>query len=424
MKKINRLLISLEAISFQKDEKFFLALTKAFTDFRTTERTKADITQLNLLLSDIVRKHTRISTVFEVNKRTSIGAWVIPPTIDRNNPLVAAYSKAMDNRSYQGALIIRRQLNNVGYVDLQKGTVHGIYEKVLTAIQLSTGFLMTDTMEVEEQAAAVLHEVGHIFTYFEYLGTHIKMNYALSSVTAAVMGTNDHQRRVQILEDLSHTEGYSFDINAAAEIKDGVTLQTILIGEGLKKVRSELGSDIYDLKGAEYLADQYAARQGAARANVTGLTKTSMYGSSLSLRSNGTFMIVEAIKAVVWLTASAVTLGGAAWVTVIYGVIANPIADSYDTPKDRFTRIKHQVIEALKDPENTPERRKALLEDLEVIERIEDTVSNRRTLFEYIFTNIVPSHKKQWKQQVLQQELEAIAANPLFIASAKLQSRA
>lgn len=424
MKKIKRLLISLEAISFQKDEKFFLALINAFTEFRTTERTKADIDKLNLLLSDIVRKHTRISTLFEVNKRKSIGAWVIPPTIDRNNPLVAAFAKAMDGHSYQGMLIVRRRMDSIGYVDLHKGTVHGIYEKVMTAIQLSNGFLMTDVMDVEEQAAVVLHEVGHIFTYFEYLGTHVKMNYALSSVTAEVMRTNDHQRRVQILEDLSHVEGYSFDINAAAEIKDGITLQTILIGEGLKKVRSELGSDIYDLKGAEYLADQFAARHGAARANVTGLTKTAMYGSSLSLRSNGTFVIVEAIKAVVWLTASTATLGGAAWVTIIYGIIANPVADRYDTPKDRFTRIKHQVIEALKDPENSPERRKALLEDIEVIERIEETVTNRRTLFEYIFTNIVPSHKKQWKQQVLQQELEAIAANPLFIASAKLQSRA
>ncbi len=417
MKLPNNYIASLEAIAFQFDEKFYSDLVGVINELRKGELSQATLDSCGF--AKVVYDHTNITIIPHLEDRPEINARTQTPSIDKNHPLLVLKSRTGTN--FHGQLVIKYVKEKLGWVDLAKSRVHGFYSKLGFHMFLYKGLLDPSNSD-EEVASLLLHEVGHIMTYFEYLGTVGITNYALATTAMAMVEAPDRTTKVRIIEE--GIDGLGLDVNTDDLIQatDPEVVQVILSDAFVRKQRSVLGSDIYDMTGWEFLSDQFAVRHGAGRALVTIMDKVAKESSPFSYSSNANFLAMEAIKLSVFLISNYFTAGISTIFYVMIGIFFNPMSDLYDTPRDRTTRIKLQVTEALKDKKLTTQQRQRYLDDLLVIENIESTIKNRRSLFQFILTSLIPTYRRQWQQTVVQKKLEELANNSLFVSAAKLKN--
>jgi hypothetical protein len=423
--------VAQEAIDFQLDRKFFLALVEECTkgiaayndvDIKKDRVNKEIVNTLNENLSRIIQIHTGIDANLTVELVDTLNAYVRPPLITRGHPLVTELWRFEKELSKDAESIIRgaKNLLQVGWVDLKHGMVHGIYQKFEVPITVFAGCFKK--MTAEEIAAIILHEVGHAFVYFEYLGSAVTRNFAMAAISQAILKSDTHERKVVLIKKATQELNLNnIDPELGARVKDINELQVLLVNSEVQRLRSELGSDVYDVKGWEYLADQFAARQGASAHVVSAIDKIHKHYGDGSRLSTASFIILEIVKLIWFIGISMASFGFVGALIIMLGVLVSPITDVYDKPRDRFKRIRQQVVEALKDVTNTQTQNRQLLDDLEAIDETIRYMEQRLTLFEFIFVNIIPKHRKQYNQQLLQKELEQIAMNDLFVASAKLK---
>jgi hypothetical protein len=64
--------------------------------------------------------------------------------------------------------------------------------------------------------------------------------------------------------------------------------------------------------------------------------------------------------------------------------------------------------------------KKRTLADIEAMEKVMSQIEDKREWREYIATTIIPVYRKYRKTKLLQQQLEQLASNPLFVRSAEL----
>ena len=109
---------------------------------------------------------------------------------------------------------------------------------------------------------------------------------------------------------------------------------------------------------------------------------------------------------------------------LILFMMGNPLWDVYDSPADRIVRIRRETLGELKNQKIDPKRRKTLLEDIEAMDRMLEGMKDRRTFYERVWILLSSTARSGTRQQRIQQELESLANNDLFLASAKLKELA
>jgi hypothetical protein len=164
----------------------------------------------------------------------------------------------------------------------------------------------------------------------------------------------------------------------------------------------------------EALADQYATRMGAGRDVATGLAKLYRGGFNISFRSLPMYLAMEAFKLIAIVNP----------VIFLALVLLDSPSELYDTPGDRFKRIRNQVAENLREPDLSKDDIARLNEDLRVLDDMIKTVNDRRQLINVIWDTVSPQSRKDRNQRLLQQNLEELAANDLFIAAVNLKQLA
>lgn len=413
----NNYFVSVEAIAFQTDEKLYKEMIAAIANLRS-----GDITEKRLVecgLTQAINARTNITLIPHLDSDTVINAKIQPPSIDKNHPLLQL--KGRNGANFHGSIVIKYVKEKIGYVDLATSKVHGAYAKLGFHMFICAGLLDKNNTD-EEVASLLLHELGHIYTYFEYLGTVVSTNYAMATAVAEALGVTNKPKRVEILSDIIDELKLDVNANELADETNAETVQIVLSDAFVKKQRSMLGSDIYDMTGWEFLSDQFAVRHGAGRALVTILDKAYRNSGYSSYRANSSFLAMEALKVATMISAHILTAGVTSIFYILVAIFYNPMSDVYDRPRDRTSRIKLQVIEALKDPNLSRPNRERYIDDLKVIEQIESEMKNRRTVFQFVCTTLVPSVRRQWKQTVLQKKLEDLSSNPIFVSAAKLNN--
>lgn len=446
------LTVSQEAISFQKEEKFFKELVSISEDLKVTvdkvyrekaRRKKEENTNDTVVVkapvsfddvSDDVRTDyedrfvktisdfTFMDVTFQISSEPYANAYIEFPKVTRGHPLLMEAWRWERELYKDGEAVVSRakEFVNVGWVDLEKAQVHGVYRKINSKIVISEGLVMQ--MTPSEIAAVILHEVGHGFYYFVSIGHMVTRSFALAAIAEATLNISDNNRKVALLSKARKDMDLNvLDPEYASQIKSKEELQVVLINCDKQRIRSEYGCDLYDLRGFEYLADQFAARQGASVHLATGLKKLYNVNDSTAF---GTFryIIFELIKLIYIIFASILTWGALLIVVILVGVCNNPLTSVYDDPKRRIINIRQQLIEAIKDKTNSKNRKLALLADIDVIDEVMSDMHSRLTWYEFIFVNLVPSNRKEWNQLLLQKELEKLAYNDLFRVSSKLST--
>lgn len=447
---------SVEAISHQVDDKLFLALAEAFENNTSPK-------QLAKIIPDIISEHTGILTEFHVDDSDHPNAWVYPPDLNKNHPFYNEFARSWYSNE-DAAKLFRTERAKVltASIDRKTSMVSGPFTKVVCPIYVSKGLLSGTFAEMrydsdEEQtrqkdeiesrvqygtrftakevAAIVMHEIGHVFSYFESLADTITTNWVIDAATQALFKTDDQVVRIQVVRDVEDV--LQIKLGDATKVADGITdpesFHVLVLSECEKASRSRLGAHIYDLRSWESASDQFASRHGASLSLATALDKMyrlygvdDRYGKIVhwigqivqTLTVLG--LILAAIASIVFKTAFAV-VGMIYLLLVTLSAFINPFDDIYDPHKFRLGRIRQDVISRLKTHNLPKEYVVKTIKELDQLETILKDVQHHETLWRKIWVFCSSSTRKQRDRMTVQQELELLANNELFITAARLR---
>lgn len=416
--------LGLESIDFQ-DRFLCDALTAEFMkirelpykDFNTIDET--DPESPHARLKAVVQQHTKLNIVFDLKHQ---GPSVSFPKVDRNHPLLNAMRRQFTD-SKDGLKIIKEAGGRAhGAVNLKTGYVSGVFTEIESTIYLPLGLLYDKKFSPEEIAAITLHEIGHVFVYFEFLTRLVTTNQVMAGISRALDKTSTQKEREVIL--LSAREALrikNFDIEELSKTTDRRVVEAVLVSNVVRESRSELGSDIYDENSYEYLADQYATRYGAGRYLVTSLDKLYKSSWSMGTRSLPAYIFIEGVKLALLVASIGVTavVGPVGLITAIYFVLIPGLADSqldamYDRPKIRLKRIRNQLVERQKLKDLPAEQHEDIKEDIRLIDDTLKDYNTRVQVLGLLAMHVFGIGKERFDAERLQQELESIAANDLF----------
>lgn len=408
---------ALEAIDFQGTG-LFDALTEAFGKLRNSKvfDTKA-IKAVDI--PGIVFSWTGMTISFDIVTELGLNAMLLIPGVDKNHPFIDNEYRSRWSMQI-GPAMIRAMGGAVhGSVNLETGKVSGIYSKIQGDIVMGSYMLSSKIMSDKEIAAIMCHEVGHLFTYFELMRQVVRTSAIISATAKACVEIDDPKVRLDCLKAAEEVLG--IDVRDADKIANSVKavrneyVQTILITNHAAKARSESGLNMYDYRSCEQIADQWAQRQGAGAALVTGLDKIYRLSANPQTLTTPMWIIMEVMKLIGWLVVNLFT-GFTPLLILVFGVQVK----IYDDPKDRIIAIRRQMNDVLKDDKLPAKAKQSILDDIEQLKEVEKTYNDRQTLFQWINANLNIYSKATYDQQKVQKELETLLNSDLYAQAAAL----
>lgn len=409
---------ALESISVQNG-RLFQELTLAIGKLRKGDSYTTEAI-LDSDIMNIVRDYTGMRIAFHVDANYG-HACIQLPALDRNHPFVDGYWKAYGHFE-TGAQIIRAMKGQIkGSVDRTNSKVGGIYSEIQADIYFGKSFLQGKMYSDGELAAVLLHELGHLYTYFEYLGTTVFSSHVIAAAAKAVMEIEDQAERAVVLKEAQQVLGVEIPdtdrLSMTPKAARSYATQTVLISAYAEKSRSEMGTNVYDARSCEQLADQFATRHGAGKELVTALDKLYRSYSHRSTLSMAEHVILEVGKMILFLCGLfLLTIPLVLWL-----LVSNPTRKIYDDPQARVRLVRQQLNEELKEKGLPDSRRVALLSDIAICEEIEGSLDDKRTVLEFIWTTVMPSGRAAANQELVQKQVEDLLNNQLFVMSAKLK---
>lgn len=425
MKRLKMKAFGNEAIHFQSGL-FHTDLTMAVGRLRNAKKEK-DIDEACLSIEKIIKEHTGIIiTVFVAKGLYNLN--VLIPKVDKNHPLMYDFFKqSIDFTDGLAAIhaLNKVNLDAISTIDRKTGRVYGILADVNYEMNIGEAILASSALTDAEIAAMVLHEVGHLFAYFEYIGYTYKANLVMNATTRAFRDQPEPDKRKVILNDAERMLGEKFeDKEKLSKAKNSETLEAVFITNTIQRMRSELGYNMYDIRSWEQAADEFASRHGAAKDMASGLSKYYKSSFALEARSTTVYFMMEAAKLLAFTGSLVLTAatGNAPLLMALVTVLAveYPRASVYDEPKVRIEKLKNQLVIRLKEKNLDPKMRKSILDDIQCIESLLSELHDRQTFYKFLVTTLLPWERKARSQIAVQIKLEKMAANDLFVAANRL----
>lgn len=428
--------MALEAIDYQ-DGNFFHDLiqgVQALRGFGSNLKDEQYFSSAEVQnIARIIKQHTKITVTIVNGDHT--GPMVIVPMMDQNHPLLPSWAKQviMDGYRYDLQADIRKIMRTMetnlvqGTVNLKNSTVSGVFEMVDCNLHLPRLMLERDQFgTAEHMAAVILHEVGHVFTEFEYIGRVVTTNNVLAGMVRAMDKTVEAGERTKVFARGADLLRMSKDQREAVlNAKSQPEVAAIVLDSAMELSRAELGLNIYDITGSEQLADQFAARHGAARALVFGLEALRPFYSNresfFTRCVNGVVTLLTWLFLLVFLNVVFVFM-------VVFSLLMNyAFAPDYHIPehnttKGRYARLMNELTEQLKDRSLSPELRQQLAADYEAIKPLMEGLGDNLPFMRKISYFLSPKYRKNRKFHLLQNELETLGASSLYADAAKLSA--
>ena len=401
-----------ESIAFQNTT-FFDELTLAFDDVKNLKETDVGDSEPIYRISKIIKNHTNLNIT--IDAENDYPPCIDIPNIDRNNPLINAAQRAIVN-STDGLTMIESS-NEVlhGTVNIKTAKVSGVFSDIKAKMYLGKAFIQGNKYSSQELAAITLHEVGHLFTYFEFITRTVRTNQVLAGLSKILDGSENQEKREVAL--LSAKKALKLDKLDLSQLKDvnTKTTQVVLIDALVKETRTELGYNLFAESSWEYLCDQFSARHGAGVHLATALSKIYKSHYNISYRSLAVYLAVEMIKVIL--------ISNLSFLGILFLVVMFDSQDGggYDLPSARLKRIRDQATQYLKNKQISDVERRRILDEIESIDKLLAEMTNRKQLFTYIHEFFSKRTRDERAYRKLQYELEDIAMNDLYVKAAEFK---
>lgn len=382
-------------------------------------------------LSAIVRKYTGMDVNFKLHENT-YDAYCHFVEVDKNHAFFHQRNKLL---CYQANNYKTTKTEAIGGVDLRTGTVSGVFSKFPVKIGFGSLFIVgiegeRSPFDADEVAAILIHEIGHAFTTFEYLGKTVMTGLVIGSAVKETAGIKEPKERTKVIMQAARNNNMMIDeafIEKTLAVH-GNNSDVILLTEHVKNLNVLSKTNIYDARNCEQIADQFAVRHGAAAKLGSALEKLGKFSYDINYRNTFMYVTLEVMKFVslffivgLFATSGGLAGIGLALIVLLAGIPANKI---YDDPKDRLIFLKRQVIDDLKKLDHQQVKNKELIATLvdtiaDLDSRIED-VKDRKGWGTAIWDVVTPWGRNREQQEAKAKILEESINNDLYTKAAKL----
>lgn len=328
-----------------------------------------------------------------------------------------------------------KEVKNRSHIDLDKGRVSGIFSEYETPIYMGYYALRSLRMTPREIAAILAHEVGHCLVAYEMAFRTVRTNQILAAASKAAAGGDKGQYEyvLKTAEEVLDLKSGMFD--EIKETKDQKTVMTVIMGKAERKTHDDslMGNTTYDITTFEALADNYAARLGLGKELVTGLEKLYREFGAAEFSSGARIAATMLdIYSVVCIIGSVIAMGSNPIMGALYlglnmmGLYARLDGrdhnNVYDKLTIRFKRVKEQIIQYLKDKSLPAADVKRSLESVAHIEKTIAQISEYKGFLPAIFNMVDPASRAVNSARDIQQNLEAMVANDMYLKAAALRT--
>ena len=417
--------ISLESINYVGKD-LFTKLTEMVHFLRVDGSYSTDAIN-QTLFNDIVRRHTGLNAnLIIMDFGATMNAYASLPDLNRNHVFYQLYGD-VSIRGNEGTRMLEmmEDKRKNATVNLSSSTVGGLYSEIPLDVVVFAGLIKNTTYTPGEVAAVILHELGHHFTYFQYINT-VGYGGLITSVAAKeIVGARTKEERIDRLEQAVKVLGIDKNVNIKPEGDIKVeNVQVVLFSNYLKSWYSATGSAAYDFRNCEQLADQFATKHGAGRDIVTAMDKMDRLLGDPSKRSTFTFVVIETCKLIMFiLGVASIALAPIALLSLIIGQPST--YKMYDDPKARAEFIRRQLISSIRDVKRTvPVDNKqldTLVDDLEVVMGVIDNMNDHRTLVTLFWQSLPGAASNVYKQEIAAKQLETMLFNDLEYQSTRFE---
>lgn len=304
-------------------------------------------------------------------------------------------------------------------VDLNKAYVGGDLVNSLTftfilSHQMMNGF---GGFTVAENTASLVHEFGHILNMFMYLGDYVWLNYYLTEGIEVMLGRKKDKLQLEIYNDRWLNENVpKEELDAFVNDRNEKTAKRAILSVAKKLPRHHLtDNEITAKRREEQMADMFATRLGYGRDLASALHKLNKYHEDPSLV--GSFWFGECAK----LFITVMLLPFAVIGLMVYdpaGGDAQTMDGRYDEPMQRLIKIRRDLVAQLKRP--GPLNPQDLATDIEAIDAMLKEYSVNTSLFDGIINFFRPSIRKMRQNTKMEDDLESLMNNDLFLQAHKL----
>lgn len=338
------------------------------------------------------------------------------PDVNKNNILIQNYLRTYIDGVDGLAFLQKNDGIMRGSVDLVRGKVSGVFSEFPAVLRMPLTMVGNSKYTPGMKAAVVLHEVGHLFYFCYFMAHTATVNQVLSSMSKALDKSGSVEEREVVLISVKQALKLK-DLNTLelAKSTDKKIVEAVVVSSVARESKSQLGRSIYDSTSWEYLADQYAARCGAGRDLALALDTIYRGSWNISFRSLPAYLFMEVLKITALFMIGPLSL-------LLFAMDGND--SRYDKPGARMLRVRSQIVENLKDRDLDKEDVVRLEEDIKVIDNLLKDVNDRRQFFGVLWDSLSPSARKDHNYTGLQQELETLANNDLFVKAAQLRTSA
>jgi hypothetical protein len=419
MLRLSKDALSLESVRHHMNTKFFDELVAALDTLRkadkkfTTEKS-ADAYIKASKIESIIAKHSGLNVRFKCSRQMGINAYVFPPHLDKNHPLLTDL-----HRQYYSNDDAKKRLKKAdkaiqGSIDLDTGVVSGVYTKIRSEVFVAAQIVQDEMFTLEEAAAVLAHELGHLMTYYEYLGQNVLTSHVMGDAVAEFTEATTPRRRVELYEVTRKALNLGDDeVETVSDVTDAEVFTRLIVSDVARKTCSATNTPYYDQRTWEALADQFASRIGGGRPLAVALDKIFRYSGQAEYKTNLSWLVTETFTMVF----STVFLP----FTLLFMALGDPF-EIYDPPVERLERIRRDLILGMKNPKADKEYRTRLKEDVKVIDDLLSKVTERKSVLLSFWKLIRSDVRREFNRAQLIREFEQLKDNDLFVYANTLKT--
>lgn len=390
--------ISLEAIRFQPNKEFGEALEAEIKALRSEGATRKKIKASKL--TEITKKYTGLSINYVGDEQTN--AYIMFPEVDSNHPFFTSGGTTAWTNTKETDRLEKKNPVMAFEVDLARGRVGGVISEIEHKSGIGLPLINGDFgFTVKECVAIILHEIGHALSFYEFYFRVMSTNYLLTHFAEDLVGAADDVKKAYVVKEYRDTGAALTSAKEMAKTDNADEVRMHVIADSIREAKSTLGVDIYDQRGWEQLADQYATRWGYGKEIVTGLDR--MY-NAFGMATKASW-VNNVIGTVVMLG-----IGPAGWaISLMILLLADTQGRVYDEPKKRFEVIRKELISNMKVAKG--DARKSIREDIVQIDEILKDYEDWRSVFQFVQAHFGMINGRRQHRSITAQQLTEYFAN-------------
>lgn len=413
-----------ESIAFQ-DGSFFKNLTLIIQDLHESgDRTPEKVDNYLSRIDSCIYESTRVLTLTQLWGGVD-NALVLVPNLTKGHVLYGPFFTKWVNDNFDADKNSFSNAQKNGWVDPKSSRVGGAFSEVMHRIYIGSGVLLDKRYNPDEVAAMIIHEVGHAFTFLQFISDTVMINHVLQRSYQELTSSNANVPVRTILDKSAKDLGIEDNAwlqDVTNDTDKEVAFKLLVSAVSIDK-RGMDNKRFFTQDAGEELADIFAARHGAAKAIVTMRVKMGP-GTQKEVHSLRIAAMYAAFTALSILIAPPFALLFSLLTLVSVWFSFDTAAGFKDETsfKQSATKMRNQLVEQIKQSKLPKDDVQAIMQSISTIDQAIDAnrISPASIPVIVRFVDMFRRGKMDARSsRDYTDKLEVLASNELFVRAAQ-----